>query len=425
MNFHFIEIDLPFVFGGLESYLIVELIQKYKYYEKENQLTIIDNKKCFFYTYESIQQRLPFSRCQLDTIIKNLKIKNVIEVYKKGLPARNYFYFNFNVFNSLRESYKLVCSNPTIYNVEILQTSNIDNNTEKTLNLDNSNSLRESNKVEMLQTSLLENNNVVNSQTTLKETDNDINNYLLITKDNNNIDIVDEKILFSQSIYFERFSLFESDMKKVFAKKNIDFSYYYKNICNGKKTQSEKYTNTEWKQFFINAIQFLIDKNGLVKIEKEKKQLHSFEKSIYYDNYELFKTEFEEKYPEIDAKYYYDEFSLSCKAKGYKNIDWKAVFQKWINKLQGDYKKVNHTSQSEQPKQETVSKLNPTGKKYYLTDLKKHQLEDLFSRKNARNILQELYFVTDEIDLWHKLNMIDTKNNYNIQQIWSQYEPTN
>ena len=58
MNYFHIEIDLPFIFGGLESYLLVDLICKYKYYESKNELVLINTKNCFFYTYESIQKKL-------------------------------------------------------------------------------------------------------------------------------------------------------------------------------------------------------------------------------------------------------------------------------------------------------------------------------------------------------------------------------
>lgn len=330
MNFHYIEIDLPFIFGGLESYLLVELIQKYKYYEKENQLISINDKNCFFYTYESIQQRLPFSRCQLDTIIKNLKMKNVIEVFKKGLPARNYFCLNFSIIDSLRETYKLECNNPTLYKVDMSQTTK-----------------QESSIVI-----------VENSQTITQETDDNINNYLL--NNNNNNDIL--------------------------SKEN--------------------------------------------KILKEKKiKEHLFVDSIYFNNYELFLDHAKDvliKYPNVDIKYYFDQIGDYEKKGGYKKTDWIGVLRTWIrNDIKNkDYAKIKEVPKVE-TKKEVVSKLNPEGKRYFLQHLKTHQIEDLFSRKNARNILQELYFIESWIDLSQLVDSIIPKNNFKYREIWERYEPTN
>lgn len=83
--------------GANEAILIGLLGSKFQYYLKENKLEYFDNKPYFFCTQSTIEDEIGFKETVLRNAIKHLVEVGILEVVKKKIPARNYYYINAEV----------------------------------------------------------------------------------------------------------------------------------------------------------------------------------------------------------------------------------------------------------------------------------------------------------------------------------------
>jgi DNA-binding Lrp family transcriptional regulator len=162
------------------------------------------------------------------------------------------------------------------------------------------------------------------------------------------------------------------------------------------------------------------------KTEKLVKEKSTKEKKVFVKPTleEMIEYVFTEKgYPKNLANFIFNYYEAGNwhDTKGNPVRNWKQKISGWFtedNKIK--YKDI------EAPKVEIKKEsLNPTGKRHFLNDLKQHQIERLFSLPNARNILEDLYFIESWIDLSQLVDSIIPKNNFKYSEIWKQYEPTN
>lgn len=79
-------------YGIENATFISELIYKYKYWKAKGQL---DNNKGFFYTSADIQKALGCSERVAKRLTKSVQDTKLVEVKKRGTPAKNYWYIKF------------------------------------------------------------------------------------------------------------------------------------------------------------------------------------------------------------------------------------------------------------------------------------------------------------------------------------------
>ena len=131
-------------------------------------------------------------------------------------------------------------------------------------------------------------------------------------------------------------------MKKEINNK-IDSEYYWNKIISSEKLYLHE--SEDWTIDLLKNVNARIKSDGDVRlISKTQKKEHSFEKSIYFNNFELFQKDMNEKFENIDALSYFETFVLSCESKNYKYTNWKATFWNWISKevkANGSYKKIS------------------------------------------------------------------------------------
>lgn len=78
---------------GIEhAVLIAELVYKFKYWRERGQL---DNARGFFYTSADIQKVLGVSERAAKRLTKSVQDTGFVKVKKRGQPARNYWYLQF------------------------------------------------------------------------------------------------------------------------------------------------------------------------------------------------------------------------------------------------------------------------------------------------------------------------------------------
>lgn len=199
----------------------------------------------------------------------------------------------------------------------------------------------------------------------------------------------------------------------------INFSTLVKIISEG----SENFYDRYCKELHINitSLSNNINIDNELKVEseekiktkkmtKEKTSLHTFEKSIYFENLELFKNDFEEKYPNIDYKFYHEKYSNQAIAKGYKNADWKRTFQNWLNDLKGNYQKIEIKPEIKQ---------TPLVRKMSLSDEKHERIHEILQGENPKEILEANYGINSVLYLSQMIDYIFPKNNYNVTEIWN------
>lgn len=96
-NFISVNRDLIKAFGIETALLIGELASEYDYYSKRGELT--DN--CFYSTVRNINNNTGLSEHQQRQAFNILKENGIVEIVKKGLPARRYVKINEEVFLSV------------------------------------------------------------------------------------------------------------------------------------------------------------------------------------------------------------------------------------------------------------------------------------------------------------------------------------
>ena len=92
-NYFIVNKDLIKIIGLHETIILGELSAEYKYWKKEDKLT---ENGLFFSTQENIENNTGLSEYQIRQSINNLVNLNIIEIVKKGLPAKNYYKFNYS-----------------------------------------------------------------------------------------------------------------------------------------------------------------------------------------------------------------------------------------------------------------------------------------------------------------------------------------
>jgi len=137
--------ELAHEIGLNETVILSELISQYEYFKKNNKLR---DQKWFFCTIEKLEEQTTLNRHYQDKAIATLKKLGLIEVDRKGLPARRHFkiiereilnlFFNENADNPrndqiekvsqtrVRESTKQDCKSVTNIN-----NNNNNNKTEE------------------------------------------------------------------------------------------------------------------------------------------------------------------------------------------------------------------------------------------------------------------------------------------------------
>lgn len=98
-NFITVNKDLIKALGLEEAILIGELASESDYWEKQGKL----EEEFFFSTVENIEENTTLSEFKQRKALKNLKQLELIEIKKKGIPAKRYIKINeeklFNLFN--------------------------------------------------------------------------------------------------------------------------------------------------------------------------------------------------------------------------------------------------------------------------------------------------------------------------------------
>lgn len=80
---------------GTDVAIILGLLcNRYNYYQKENKLTIIDNKEYFYCTRETIYDETGLKESCQRKAMKILEDINILEYKKIGIPSKNYYYIN-------------------------------------------------------------------------------------------------------------------------------------------------------------------------------------------------------------------------------------------------------------------------------------------------------------------------------------------
>lgn len=86
--------DLIKNLGANEAILVGLLASKFQYYLKENKMQYFDNKPYFFCTQNTIEKEIGFKETVLRNATKHLVEVGILEVVKKKIPARNFYYIN-------------------------------------------------------------------------------------------------------------------------------------------------------------------------------------------------------------------------------------------------------------------------------------------------------------------------------------------
>lgn len=96
-NFISVNRDLIKAFGIETALLIGELASEYDYYSKRGELT----DGCFYSTVKNINENTGLSEYQQRQAFNILKENGIVEIVKKGLPAKRYVKINEEVFLSV------------------------------------------------------------------------------------------------------------------------------------------------------------------------------------------------------------------------------------------------------------------------------------------------------------------------------------
>lgn len=135
-NFFVINRDIIKMFGLHEAIIIGELASEYRYWKQENKLT---EDGLFFSTRENIEANTGLSDYQQREAISNLVNIGIIEVVKKGIPAKNYYKFNHSTVIKKLNDKRLknyITSDVKIKSL-VTEKLNTKNNKEKIINKNN------------------------------------------------------------------------------------------------------------------------------------------------------------------------------------------------------------------------------------------------------------------------------------------------
>lgn len=139
--------------GLTETVLLSLLLDRHTYFSQTNQ---IDNG-WFYCTGESLQDTLNIGRRPLDAALKNLETAHLVEIQRKGLPAKKYFRIAFDNIKTAMGTLNQVCAKRSnLYN----QNEQTYNNNKDNNNKDNSiSSLRSDIQIEYSPKEKEKNNN--------------------------------------------------------------------------------------------------------------------------------------------------------------------------------------------------------------------------------------------------------------------------
>ena len=133
--------DLIKNLGANEAILVGLLASKFQYYLKENKMQYFDDKPYFFCTQNTIEKEIGFKETVLRNATKHLVEVGILEVVKKKIPARNFYYINAenmlkylghqsleNLGTSDEETTPLEARKPSLSNKEYSKKENNKNN---------------------------------------------------------------------------------------------------------------------------------------------------------------------------------------------------------------------------------------------------------------------------------------------------------
>lgn len=136
-NYFVINREIIKLFGLHEAIMLGELASEYTYWAKENKL----ENGLFFSTQENIKENTGLSEFQQREAVSNLVKAGVLEVIKKGMPAKNYYRINEQFFvESLNDkSFKNYTTSGLKIKEQVVKKLNTNNNKEKIINKNNKN----------------------------------------------------------------------------------------------------------------------------------------------------------------------------------------------------------------------------------------------------------------------------------------------
>ena len=96
--------DLARLLGINEAIIIGELIAEYKYWKNHNGLT---EDGYFYSTVENLEKNTTLNEFTQRKIIKHLCTLNIVKTKRRDIPAKRYFWINFEVLEKLLMSKEL------------------------------------------------------------------------------------------------------------------------------------------------------------------------------------------------------------------------------------------------------------------------------------------------------------------------------
>lgn len=257
----------------------------------------------------------------------------------------------------------------------------------------------------------LEQNNYIRRETTLYDGKNQIKERKIY-------------ILGSEKNFITWCKIFPKVLNNFSEGSEIKFSTLVKIISEGSENFYDRYCKELHINLGNNKDNIVID----IKEKKEKvvKEKTTKEKKVFIKPTieEMIEYVFTEKgYPKNLANFIFNYYESGNwhDTKGNPVRNWKQKISGWFT----EDNKIKYKDSVIETKKEVVSKLNPEGKRYFLNNLSEEKIKELFSKKNARNILQDFYFIESWMDLSQLVDSIIPKNNFKYREIWERYEPTN
>ena len=133
------------IFGLDEAIILGELASEYDYYSTNNQL---DEEGYFYSTIENIEKNTTIKEKRQRAALNNLQSQGIIEIKRKGLPARRYIKINDDVLTPLLLNYNNQSSSlRTAISAELEQINSPTNNNKINNNeLNNNKSIKKASK---------------------------------------------------------------------------------------------------------------------------------------------------------------------------------------------------------------------------------------------------------------------------------------
>lgn len=97
---------MEYKIGINEARLLNTLVYKYNYWSTEGGLTNLNGESAFWITIPNLQVETNLSPSVIKRCLGKLKKSGLIEVYKKGIPAKNYYVLNREAIDNFDTQYE-------------------------------------------------------------------------------------------------------------------------------------------------------------------------------------------------------------------------------------------------------------------------------------------------------------------------------